>query len=119
MERFNVPVPPEEDFPQIICAQRNGEDFKTEYVEYVPRWNVDKNIQAVIVDKKMFFDLTGTVDRLQEYNAKLRKLVRRMHDHIKESCDICDEDYCSSWDEDNECCVYDTMLREVLGVVRP
>lgn len=52
-------------------------------------------------------------DLLRADNAKLRKLVRQMRDHIKESCDTCDEDYCSSWDEDNECCVYDTLAREV------
>lgn len=55
----------------------------------------------------------AVLERLEAENAKLRKLVRRMHDHIKESCDTCDEDYCSSWDEDNECCVYDTLAREV------
>ena len=52
-------------------------------------------------------------DQLKADNAKLRKLVKQMHDHIKESCDVCDEYYCSSWDEDNECCVYDTLAREV------
>lgn len=52
-------------------------------------------------------------DQLKADNAKLRKLVKRMHDHIKESCDMCDEYYCSNFDEDNECCVYDTLAREV------
>ena len=52
-------------------------------------------------------------DQLKADNAKLRKLVKRMHDHIKESCDMCDEYYCSNFDEDNECCVYDTLVREV------
>lgn len=79
MERFNVQIPPEEDFPQVIRAQRIGEDFQTEYVEYVPRWNVDKYKQAVIVDKRMFFALTAAVDRLQEYGAKLTNLAKQMY----------------------------------------
>ena len=48
-------------------------------------------------------------------NERLQKVCKEMHDHIKESCDICDECYCSSWDEDNECCIFDTYMRE-LGV---
>ena len=49
-------------------------------------------------------------------NAKLRELAKRMHRQIKQTCDGCDGYYCSNFDEDNECCVYDTLLRE-LGVV--
>ena len=48
---------------------------------------------------------------LIEQNAKLRELVKRMHGHIKDNCDICDGWYCSNFDEDNECCVYDTLVR--------
>lgn len=88
MERFNVPIPPEEDFPQVIRAQRIGEDFQTEYVEYVPRWNVDKRGQAVIVDKIMFFALTDAVDRLQEYGAKLTELAKWMYRVMDESCAV-------------------------------
>lgn len=47
-------------------------------------------------------------ERLETENAKLRELASRMRDHIKSSCVECDELYCSSWDEDNGCCVYDT-----------
>lgn len=86
MERFNVPIPYGEDFPQVIRAQRNGEDFQTEYVEYVPQWNVDKRRQAVIVDERVFFALTGTVDRLQEYSAKVTELARWMYQVMDESC---------------------------------
>ena len=50
---------------------------------------------------------------LADENRKLRELVKRMHGHIKENCDTCDDWYCSSFDEDNECCVYDTLAREV------
>ena len=50
---------------------------------------------------------------LADENRKLRELVKRMHGHIKENCDTCDGWYCSSFDEDNECCVYDTLAREV------
>lgn len=88
MERFNVPIPPDEDFPQVIRAQRIGEDFKTEYVEYVPRWNVDKYRQAVIVDKRMFFALTGAVGWLQEYGAKVTELARWMYQVMDESCAV-------------------------------
>lgn len=48
-------------------------------------------------------------------NAKLRELAKRMHYQIKQACGVCDGYYCSKFDEDNECCVYDTLLRE-LGV---
>ena len=88
MERFNVPIPYGEDFPQVIRAQRNGEDFKTEYVVYAPRWDVDKRRQAVIVDKGMFFALTDTVDRLQEYGAKVTELARWMYQVMDESCAV-------------------------------
>lgn len=54
-------------------------------------------------------------DRLKAENAKLQKVCKEMHDHIKDSCDVCDEYYCSSWDEDNECCVFDSYMRE-LGI---
>lgn len=53
--------------------------------------------------------------QLAAENAKLREVVKRMHGHIKENCDTCDGWYCSNFDEDNECCVYDTLARE-LGV---
>lgn len=53
--------------------------------------------------------------QLEAENAKMQKVCKRMRDHIKDSCDVCDEYYCSSWDEDNECCVFDTYMRE-LGV---
>ena len=48
-------------------------------------------------------------------NAKLLELVKRMHRHIRQTCGECDGWYCSNFDEDNECCVYDTLARE-LGV---
>lgn len=55
-------------------------------------------------------------EQLRVENAKLRELAKRMHCQIKQTCDGCDGYYCSNFDEDNECCVYDTLLRE-LGVV--
>ena len=57
--------------------------------------------------------LVAYVTKLESENAKLQELVKRMHGHIKENCDTCDGWYCSSFDEDNECCVYDTLAREV------
>lgn len=59
--------------------------------------------------------LVNECDDHKTENDKLRKLVKRMHRHIKQTCDVCDEYYCSSWDEDNECCVFDVLARE-LGV---
>lgn len=48
-------------------------------------------------------------------NHRLRECMREMHDHIKDGCDGCDEWYCSEWDDDNECCRFDTMMR-VCGI---
>ena len=55
------------------------------------------------------------LDRYRAENAKLRELVKRMHRHIRQTCGECDGWYCSNFDEDNECCVYDTLVRE-LGI---
>ena len=55
--------------------------------------------------------LVAYVGQLESESAKLRELVKRMHGHIKDNCDICDGWYCSNFDEDNECCVYDTLVR--------
>jgi len=55
------------------------------------------------------------IDQLKAENVELRKLVKRMHRHIKQTCDVCDEYYCSNFDEDNECCVFDVLARE-LGI---
>lgn len=88
MERFNVPILSDDDFPQVICAQRHGEDFQTEYVEYVPRWNVDKHRQAVIVDKRTFFTLTDAVDRLQEHDARVTTLAKWMYRVMDMSCAV-------------------------------
>lgn len=75
MERFNVPIPPDEDFPQVIRAQRSGEDFKTEYVEYVPRWKLDRSRNVVVVNKAFFQTLVESVDKLQGDIATLRVLA--------------------------------------------
>ncbi len=48
-------------------------------------------------------------------NAKLRELVKRMFDRVNYECRCCSV-FCSDWDEDNECCVFTTLMRE-LGVV--
>ena len=47
-------------------------------------------------------------------NAKLRGLVKRMFDRVNYECHCCSI-FCSDWDEDNECCVFTTLMRE-LGV---
>lgn len=53
-------------------------------------------------------------EALQADNAKLRELVKRMSDRVKYECRCCSV-FCSDWDEDNECCVFTTLMRE-LGV---
>ena len=75
MEMFNVPIPPEDYFPQVIRAQRNGEDFKTEYVEYVPRWKLDRSRNVVVVNKAFFQTLVESIDELQGDIAALRVLA--------------------------------------------
>lgn len=75
MYRFNIPVPPDEDFPEVVVAQRMGEGFKKEYVEYEPRWRFDKSRRAVVVDEKFFYAMANTAERLKAENAKLRELA--------------------------------------------
>ena len=58
-------------------------------------------------------ELRIEAERLCDENEKLRKLVKRMHRHIKQTCDVCDEYYCSNFDEENECCVFDVLAREL------
>lgn len=58
-------------------------------------------------------DVTVSMGRVEERCTKLRELVKRMHRHIRQTCGECDGWYCSNFDEDNECCVYDTLAREV------
>ena len=62
-------------------------------------------------------ELQEESERLKAENARLREYAKLMHGHIKDSCNVCDEYYCSSWDEDNECCVFDSYMRE-LGVIK-
>jgi len=52
--------------------------------------------------------------RLSAENAKLRELVRDMFDRVNYECRCCSI-FCSDWDEDNECCVFATSMRE-LGI---
>lgn len=77
MYRFNIPVPPEEDFPEVIVAQRMGEGFKKEYVEYEPRWRFDKMRRIVVVDEKYFYAMADTSERLKVENTKLREYIER------------------------------------------
>lgn len=79
MYRFNIPITPDEDFPEVVTAQRVGEGFKKEYVEYEPQWRFDKRRRAVVVDEKRFYAMADTSERLTAENAKLRKLARQMY----------------------------------------
>ena len=47
--------------------------------------------------------------------ASLEELVEQTVAQITETCDVCDGDYCTNFDEDNECCVYVSRARE-LGI---
>ena len=82
MDRFNIPVPPDEDFPEVVVAQRMGEGFEREYVEYEPRWRFDRRRRAVVADEKFFYAMADTAERLKAENAKLRELVEDMLDCI-------------------------------------
>ena len=53
--------------------------------------------------------------RLRAENAKLRKFANTMRVTIKDACGVCDEVYCSSYDEEQECCMFDSVARS-LGI---
>ena len=77
------------------------------------RW--EQILFAHVPDEVVQDMLNAYVLEIESENAKLRKLVKRMHRHIKQTCDVCDEYYCSNFDDDNECCVFDVLARE-LGI---
>lgn len=79
MDRFNILVPPDEDFPEVVVAQRMAEGFEKEYVEYEPRWRFDRRRRAVVADEKFFYAMADTAERLKAENAKLRELCADMH----------------------------------------
>lgn len=83
MYRFNIPVPPDDDFPEVVIAQRMGEGFEKEYVEYEPRWRFDKRRRAVVVDEKFFYAMAGTADRLKAENDELRKRAVAMLSELR------------------------------------
>ena len=128
MYRFNIPVPPDDDFPEVVVAQRMGEGFKKEYVEYEPRWRFDKRRRAVVVDEKFFYAMAGTAERLHAENAKLRELSRDMRqtiDGMQEQSNsgsgyvLC-ADVCPRWKvecskQPPDVCWYELRMRE-LGV---
>lgn len=60
-------------------------------------------------------ELGNERDQLKADNAKLRDAVMDMYFQIKETCDICDGDFCSNYDEENDCCRFDTIVDE-LGI---
>ena len=76
-----------ERYPVLIGVRAEGDEYETAYVSK-----------------------SELANALTE-NTRLREYAKLMHDHIKECCDCCDELYCSEWDEDNECCRFDTMMR--------
>ena len=120
MYRLNIPVPPDEDFPEVVVAQRMGEGFEKEHVEYEPRWRFDKRRRAVVVDGKFFYAMADTADRLESENARLRELVRDMWtciltaDKSDNAWDECPR--CSLWNgNNNHRCEFNRRMKE-LGV---
>ena len=91
MDRFNILVSPDEDFPEVVVAQRMGEGFEREYVEYEPRWRFDRRRRAVVADEKFFYEMADTAERLKAENAKLCELVRILAYCMSEDrdCDRC------------------------------
>lgn len=67
----------------------------------------------ILVDKTDFAVYKYTNDKAE--NAKLRDAVMDMYAQIKQTCDICDGDFCFNYDEENDCCRFDTMVDE-LGI---
>ena len=70
-----------------------------------------EEIEAAKHDLQVFS--MGSV-QLEADNDTLRELVKRMFDRVNYECRCCSV-FCSDWDEDNECCVFTTLMRE-LGV---
>ena len=86
MDRFYIPVSPDEDFPEVVRAERLGEGFEKEYVEYEPRWRLDRQRRAVVADEKFFYAMADTTERLAAENAKLRPLVKAMYISYAADC---------------------------------
>ena len=57
-------------------------------------------------------ELAERIVALEDLVGNLRKAVSEMVTHIKTTCSICDEDFCSSWDEENERCMFESWARE-------
>lgn len=103
----------------LLCRLTNGKwsmtrRYSLDFMESIVRDEFEEAVAATIGDTDATPTRQDDVD-LAADNAKLRELVKRMHRHIRQTCGECDGWYCSNFDEDNECCVYDTLARE-LGV---
>ena len=95
---------------QAECVEHADEDAALEWECMMAEMqDEDANLRQQLAD------VTESMGRVEEMCAKLREVCKKMHEQVKHNCDFCDEYYCSSWDEDNECCVYDTYMRE-LGI---
>lgn len=46
-------------------------------------------------------------------NGALTALAKRMYVQIRETCSACDGPYCDNFDNDNERCMFETLMREV------
>lgn len=89
----------------VVTKNVNGEpEFCASFV----------NTNSLAYGNGVLLKLHQRNDELRAENAKLRELVKRMFDRVNYECRCCSI-FCSDWDEDNECCVFTTLMRE-LGV---
>ena len=70
--------------------------------------------RAARVHHHMYETCEGIAEHAERI-VRLEELVSKMLIHIKEVCDLCDEDYCNLWDGENGCCTYEHKARE-LGI---
>ena len=54
-------------------------------------------------------------EELAERIVALEELVADLFAFVESLCDICGEEYCFNYDEDNNCCSFETRSRE-LGI---
>lgn len=94
-------------FPLLASALRDAADTIWELRDDLQRANAA--VQDAEHDESMAWD---RVRKAEAENAKLRELVKRMFDRISYECRCCSV-FCSDWDEDNECCVFTTLMREL------
>lgn len=95
-------------------AYQYAKELRDKHGFDVPSHAIDALREDAIDEAKRYQGPDSAVADLLDENAKLRRLVKRMFDRVNYECRCCSV-FCSDWDEDNECCVFTTLMRE-LGV---